>query len=107
MIMDNNVDIAVMVTDRARSALNMEHHQLEYEPPGELVTTRSVIPMVSFKFNDFTTMNPSSGKIPNCRKHPVKMALLFFIWASNAFISTVADMPKTSAKRSRFPDNSI
>jgi len=105
MTIDNSVDIAVIVTDRAKSALNMEHHQFEYDPPGELVTTRRVIPIVSFSCNDFTTMNPSSGKIPNCKKHPVKIAFLFFIWATSAFISTVADMPKTSAKRSTFPDN--
>jgi hypothetical protein len=36
----NIVERAVMVTLKASSALNREHHQLEYEPPGlEVITT--------------------------------------------------------------------
>mmetsp|Transcript_21602 Transcript_21602/g.31750 ORF Transcript_21602/g.31750 Transcript_21602/m.31750 type:complete len:86 (+) Transcript_21602:1169-1426(+) len=42
---ESRVDIAVIVTERAKSALNNEHHQFEYDPPGELVTTSKVIPI--------------------------------------------------------------
>ena len=82
-------------------------YQLEYDPPGELVTTKSVIPMVSSKSKAFTTINPKSGMMANCKKHPVKMAFLFFICAKRALMSTVADMPNMRVKRRRFPDNSI
>jgi len=35
IMVERRVEMAVMVTLRARSALNMLHHQLEYDPPGK------------------------------------------------------------------------
>eukprot|EP00579_Thalassiosira_antarctica_P025473 CAMPEP_0202016120 /NCGR_PEP_ID=MMETSP0905-20130828/33664_1 /ASSEMBLY_ACC=CAM_ASM_000554 /TAXON_ID=420261 /ORGANISM="Thalassiosira antarctica, Strain CCMP982" /LENGTH=72 /DNA_ID=CAMNT_0048576431 /DNA_START=14 /DNA_END=228 /DNA_ORIENTATION=+ len=63
--------MAVIVTESARSALKMEHHQLEKLPPGELVTTKSVIPMALFIANIFTVKNPKNGKMTNCKKTPM------------------------------------
>mmetsp|Transcript_26079 Transcript_26079/g.34664 ORF Transcript_26079/g.34664 Transcript_26079/m.34664 type:complete len:136 (-) Transcript_26079:138-545(-) len=97
--MDMKVDIAVIVTDNARSALNIEHHQFEYDPPGELVTTSSVIPMGLLIPSALTTANPKNGKITNCKKIPVKRAFLFRSCLRRFSHSTVADIPKTRANR--------
>mmetsp|Transcript_30334 Transcript_30334/g.61858 ORF Transcript_30334/g.61858 Transcript_30334/m.61858 type:complete len:105 (-) Transcript_30334:487-801(-) len=59
------VDTAVMVTESAKSALNNEHHQFEYEPPGELVTTNKLMPIAWFKSSAFTTANPKKGRKKN------------------------------------------
>ena len=103
MITERRVDIAVIVTDSAKSALKREHHlqimtnyensgnnhknietrnkkillssgcglnlhqsyQFEYDPPGELVTTKSVIPIACDRLSDLTTTNPKKGRIKN------------------------------------------
>ena len=41
---DRIVDAVVMATLNAKSAFSKEHHQLLYDPPGELVTTNNVTP---------------------------------------------------------------
>ena len=70
---------AVIVTDNARSALNIEQNQLLYEPPGEAVTISSEIAIGSLSpcpESNITVTNPSSGMIMNCVSTPVSMANL-------------------------------
>mmetsp|Transcript_28534 Transcript_28534/g.62110 ORF Transcript_28534/g.62110 Transcript_28534/m.62110 type:complete len:279 (-) Transcript_28534:70-906(-) len=100
---DSRVEMAVMVTDRARSALNREHHQLEYEPPGLDVTTRRVTPLAWPILRVLTTMNPNAGRTRNCNVMPVNMATLFLTCLAIDRVSTVADIPKTRKKRSMEP----
>jgi hypothetical protein len=54
-----------MVTLKAKSALKREHHQLEYEPPGLLVTTNKVIPMLGSRSRRFTIAKPVRGSSMN------------------------------------------
>ena len=103
---DSRVDIAVMVTLNARSALNMEQNQLEYDPPGLLVTTRRVRPLAWLMLRVLTTTNPRKGRTMNWRKIPVNMADLFFTCFTMALVSTVADIPKTRKKSSNEPQMS-
>mmetsp|Transcript_13282 Transcript_13282/g.26533 ORF Transcript_13282/g.26533 Transcript_13282/m.26533 type:complete len:85 (+) Transcript_13282:295-549(+) len=74
---DMSVDTAVMVIDNARSALKIEHHQFEYDPPGELVITSKVTPTALSKSKNNTTKKPSMGKSKNCKHIPSNMAFLF------------------------------
>ena len=47
-------------------SLNKEStYQFEYEPPGELVTTKRVIPIACDKAKNFTTINPKNGRTKN------------------------------------------
>ena len=82
-------------------------HQLEKLPPGELVTTSSVIPMALFIANIFTVKNPKNGKMTNCKKTPMPNARLFRSCFRMRFRSTVADMPKTRKKRRMWPSISV
>mmetsp|Transcript_16517 Transcript_16517/g.27487 ORF Transcript_16517/g.27487 Transcript_16517/m.27487 type:complete len:200 (+) Transcript_16517:967-1566(+) len=100
---DISVDMAVMVTLNARSALNIEQNQFEYDPPGLLVTTSRVRPLACDMLRVLTTMNPKRGNTTNCRTMPVRMAVLFFICFAIALVSTVADIPKTRKKSRREP----
>ena len=102
-MVDTSVLIAVMVTLKAKSALNMEHHQLLYEPPGEVVTTKSVIDVGWPRFMSLTTAKPKSGITMNCMAIPSPMAFLLFSCACKDEMSTVADMPNTRQNNRIFP----
>ena len=69
------VDSAVIVTLNAKSALNILHHQLEYDPPGLLVITNNVIPTSMGKRNKSTMENPIKGRMMNCIVAPINNAL--------------------------------
>ena len=125
-----SVDIVVMVTDKARSALNKEHHQLLNPllwvatnkvvrsvvwlssickhityPPGEAVTINSDIAIGSsrpWSFNNKTDRYPSSGIKKNWSKNPVAIAHLLCTCWRRCLISTVADIPKMSRNSSMF-----
>ena len=95
-----------MATDNARSALNKAHHQFEYDPPGEEVTTSSVMPMACDKpswslLKIMTAVKPSSGMMRNCMNKPVIMAALFDSCAESDRTDTVAARPKTRKKRNK------
>ena len=81
-------------------------YQLEYEPPGLLVTTRRVIPMVASSCIILTTTKPRNGKRTNWQKIPSIIAFRFFTCCFMHSVSTVADIPNTNAKRRKFPTNS-
>ena len=105
--MDMSVDIAVIVTLNAKSALNMEHHQFEYDPPGEDVTTNNVIPMAWFNRNVLTTKNPKNGNTKNCNNIPVPIALRLCNCENKQPISTVPDIPNTSRNSKTEPVTSM
>ena len=56
MAIDSSVEAVVMATDSAMSALPREHHRLEKEPPGELVTTNNAIASTRDGLNIWTTV---------------------------------------------------
>ena len=78
-------------------------YQFEYDPPGLLVTTRRVIPILASNFIIFTIAKPRNGKRINWQKIPSMIALLFFTCCFMQSVSTVADIPNTNAKRRKFP----
>ena len=54
-----------MATDSERSVLKSEHHQLEKLPPGELVTTRRMMPWWFGRLNILQHKNPMNGITKN------------------------------------------
>ena len=69
----------VMATLSASSALNNEHHQLEWLPPGLAVMTKREITMAwenPKSWSTITAQNPKKGMIRNFMVTPVKMANL-------------------------------
>ena len=50
----------VIAIESARSALKSEHHRLEYWPPGDEVTTSSVMPVTGGRSNILTVAYLSS-----------------------------------------------
>jgi len=52
--------------ERARSALNIAHHQFEYEPPGELAVIIKGIPYKGLSLkNARQHANPNKGRTRN------------------------------------------
>mmetsp|Transcript_51768 Transcript_51768/g.124965 ORF Transcript_51768/g.124965 Transcript_51768/m.124965 type:complete len:128 (-) Transcript_51768:309-692(-) len=76
---DNTEETVVIPTDNARLALNNEHHQLLYDPPGLAVTTNKETPIGCVnpeEVNATTDRNPKNGIKTNCIVTPVPMANL-------------------------------
>ena len=95
----------VMVTLSARSALKVEHHQLEYDPPGDAVTTSSVKPMAFVNpcsLSAMTARNPITGMMRNCMATPVAIANLLRRCFFRFLTSTVAERPKIRKKSKMF-----
>ena len=102
--MESSDDTDVMATDKANSALNREHHQFEYDPPGLAVTTSSETPIACVKpnwLNIKTVANPKRGMKTNCMVIPDKIARLFVSWCLRSRKFTVADRPKMRKNNSR------
>lgn len=71
------------------------------------MTTKSEIPALLSNVPYLTTKNPNSGKMANCKKTPMKIALMFLSCIKSMCISTVADMPNTRQNRRAFPAISL
>lgn len=81
--------------------------KLEGYVPGLDVTTSSVIPCSAGSCSALTTAKPNNGSMINWQKQPVKMALWLPTCCFRHSMSTVADIPNTSANSSRLPASAI
>jgi len=58
-------EMVVIATLSARSALHSEHHQFEYEPPGELVVIMSMTAFTTLMSKMRVEAKPSKGSTKN------------------------------------------
>ena len=90
------VEAVVIATDSDRSVLKSEHHQFEKLPPGELVTTRRMMPWCSLRLNIWQHMKPINGMTKNWHPSPTRMPVLFRNCRLKSLVSTVPAIPNTS-----------
>jgi hypothetical protein len=77
-MIENIVDVVVIAIESARSTLKREHHQFEYDPPGEERTMRRERAYVALRLGvALMTTKPTKGIITNWQKRPIRMPVFF------------------------------